>query len=167
MELINKARNSGFLEELSISNVIDDIMRSTGEEVNLILYVQGGEPMLINAAKEEDYVSLALLDLGLIVDINLGEFPSIAQFFNDLEELTTKIGYELHGDRAIAPFLFPLRLDASNKRALVICGIKAAITRELFNESFMEGLIDDLELNYMGYLSELLIAITRRGGQSP
>ncbi|BDR93470.1 hypothetical protein [Vulcanisaeta souniana] len=166
-ELINKAKNSGFLEELSISDAIDDIMKSTGEEVNLILYVQGGEPMLINAAKEEDYVSLALLDLDLIVDINLEEFPSIAQLFNDLEELTTKIGYELHGDRSIAPFLFPLRLDVSNKRAMVACGIKAAITEELFNENFMEGLIEDLGFNYMRYLSELLGSITRREGQSP
>ncbi|MGC8607124.1 MAG: hypothetical protein ACP5GZ_09150 [Vulcanisaeta sp.] len=164
LELVNKARNSGFLEELSISDAIDDIMKSTGEEVNLILYTQGSEPILINAAREEDYVSLALLDLELVMDVSLREFPSIVQVFNDLEEITTKLGYELHGDRSIAPFLFPLRLDTNNERAEIICGVKAAITEDLFNENFMEGLIEDLELNYMMYLSELLNSIetTRR-----
>ena len=162
-ELINKARNSGFMEEFSISDAIDDIMKST-KEVNLILYVQGGEPILINAAREEGYVSLALLDLELIVDVSLREFPSIVQVFNDLEELTTKMGYELHGDISIAPFLFPLRLDTNNEKAVIICGVKTAITEDLFNENFMEGLIEDLELNYTMYLSELLnsIEITRR-----
>ncbi|GAB6945785.1 hypothetical protein JCM14467A_25670 [Vulcanisaeta sp. JCM 14467] len=166
LEIIGRAKEAGFIEEISISDAIEDIAKSTGEEVNIILYIQGSAPILINAAKEEGYVSLALLDLGLVININLEEYSAVAQSFTDLEEITTRIGYELYGDRSIAPFLFPLKLNVKDKRATVICGIKAVITENLFNENFIEGLIDDLELKYPEYLANILnnIEVTRKEG---
>ncbi|WP_054857207.1 hypothetical protein [Vulcanisaeta sp. JCM 16159] len=164
LEIIRRAKDAGFIEEISISDVIEDVIKST-EEVNIILYMQSSAPILINAAKEEGYVSLALLDLNLTMNINLEEYPAIAQSFTNLEEITTRIGYELYGDRSIAPFLFPLKLNMNDKRATIICGIKAAITEDLFNENFIEGLIDNLELNYTEYFTSILnnIEVTKKG----
>jgi hypothetical protein len=57
------------------------------------------------------------------------------------------------------PFLFPLKLNEEEGRALVIVGIKSAVPGELFNESFLEGLIEDLEFNSDAYLNQLISAL--------
>jgi hypothetical protein len=142
-----------------MSEVIAEVRGSSGNEVNVILYRAGEEPLLINAAEEGDYVSLALLDLNLIEELNINEIPNIRDVFRDLEDLTTKVGYELYGNKSKAPFLFPLKLNEEEGRALVIVGIKSAIPKELFNEGFLDGLIEDLEFNSEAYLSQLLSAL--------
>jgi hypothetical protein len=157
--VINRAREAGFLEFTEMSEVIAEVRGSSGNEVNAILYRAGEEPLLINAAEEGDYVSLALLDLNLIEELNINEIPNIRDVFRDLEDLTTKVGYELYGDKSKAPFLFPLKLNEGEGRALVIVGIKSAIPKELFNEGFLDGLIEDLEFNSEAYLSQLLSAL--------
>jgi hypothetical protein len=157
--VINRAREAGFLEFTEMSEVIAEVRGSSGNEVNAILYRAGEEPLLINAAEEGDYVSLALLDLNLIEELDINETPNIRDVFRDLEDLTTKVGYELYGDKSKAPFLFPLKLNEEEGRALVIVGIKSAVPGELFNESFLEGLIEDLEFNSDAYLNQLISAL--------
>jgi len=67
--VINRAREAGFLEFTEMSEVIAEVRGSSGNEVNAILYRAGEEPLLINAAEEGGYVSLALLDLNLIEEL--------------------------------------------------------------------------------------------------
>lgn len=153
--LIDRARSLGFIELTEPSDVIDMVNKAT-DEVNIILHIPNSRPILINAAKEEGYVSLAILDLNLVESIDLNLYPEVKEKFHELEDLTTRMGFDIYGDRAIAPFLFPLEIQENNKTALVIIGIKSAIDERVFNENFLEGLLEDLDFNCDVYLSTLL-----------
>jgi hypothetical protein len=155
MALIDRAKSLGFIELTEISDVID-IVNKAINEVNIILYGPSNKPILINAAKEEGYVSLAILDLNLVESIDINLYPKVKEKFSELEDLTTRIGYDIYGNRAIAPFLFPLEIQENDKATLVIIGIKSAIDENMFNENFLEGLLEDLDFNYDVYLATLL-----------
>jgi hypothetical protein len=76
MALIDRAKSLGFIELAEVSDVID-IVNKAINEVNIILYRPNNKPILINAAKEEGYVSLAILDLNLVESIDLNLYPKV------------------------------------------------------------------------------------------
>ena len=157
-ELIRRARDAGFLEFYSVDDVVRSIIESSGE-VNAILYRPGEMPILVNAAREDDYVSIALLDLNLTEEVDTQDVPQIVSGFRDLEDITTRIGFEIYGNRSIAPFLYPLYLDEAGKVAFVVMGIKSAVSSQLFNENFIEELIEDLRFNSDAYMLRILDAL--------
>lgn len=157
LTVVNRAREAGFIELTNESEVINEVKSLQGGDVNIILYEPGGNPILINAAREEGYISLALLDLNIIKELPLSEAPGLREGLSELEDLTTRIGYELYGDRALAPFIFPLGINES--KALVAVGIKSVVPEELFDEDFLDWLIEDLELNHGVYVEGILNAL--------
>lgn len=157
--VINRAREAGFIELINESEVINEVKSLRGGDVNIILYEAGGNPILINAAREEGYISLALLDLNIIKELPLSEAPGLREGLSGLEDLTTRIGYELYGDRALAPFIFPLGINENVGKALVAVGIKSVVPEELFDEDFLNWLIEDLELNHGVYVEGILNAL--------
>ncbi|WP_054853591.1 hypothetical protein [Vulcanisaeta distributa] len=157
-ELVRKARDAGFLEFYEVNELVRSIIESSSE-VNAILYRPGEMPILVNAAKEDDYVSIALLDLNLAEEVGAKDVPQLINGFRDLEDITTRIGFELYGSRSIAPFLYPLYLDETSKVALVVLGIKSAVSNQLFNENFVEELIEDLRFNSDAYIFRIIDAL--------
>ncbi|WP_084019941.1 hypothetical protein [Vulcanisaeta thermophila] len=153
-EVLNRARSAGFLEFYSVGDLVNAILNSTSE-VNAILYRQGLPPALFNAAVEGDYVSLAVLDLNLIDAVPMDAMPRIKEDFNRLEDITTELSYQSMSGSVI-PFLFPVRIDEPRNVMYVVLGVKTATRRELFNEGFVEGLLEDLDFNYDAYFNQLI-----------
>lgn len=164
-EVVTRARELGFLELYSTSELVNAVLSSSGE-TNAILYRPNIPPALFNAAVEEDYVALAVLDLNLSDEVPIGSMRRIKDEFNNLEDVTTRLSYE-SGSETTIPFLFPLYLDEDKDIMGVALGLKTAVQRDLFNEGFVEGLLENLDMNYEAYLNKLLTALTKHYSTSP
>ncbi len=163
--LLEKAYSIGFADVHSYNELIESILNLQEGDIYAVLHRPNKLPVLVNAGLEEGYVSIALLDLNLTLTLPIVEYPELRDFFSTLENVTTRLGFERHGDRAIAPFLYPLALYENEGLVSVVVGIKSAVHVSLFNESYLEGLLEDLLLNYEKYFKEIAEDLKRIRGR--